>query len=241
VATDSTILMYHSLDTSGSVISLAPEVFRLHMSTLKASGAPVVPLGDVQRTPGAFAITFDDGFRSFAETAVPVLRDYNFPATVFVVSGYCGKFNDWQPRRDIARQPLMSWSELRQLTAQGIEIGAHTVNHPNLLHMPADQAAAELSDSRARLCEELGRPVNSFAYPYGQSNAKLRVVARKHFGVACGTGMALVTPESDSFNFPRIDAYYLRRPSIFERFVGGARGYIAVRRFFRSMRAAIAR
>jgi peptidoglycan/xylan/chitin deacetylase (PgdA/CDA1 family) len=240
VATESTILMYHSLDASGSVISIAPEVFRLHMSMLKESGAPVAPLSEVHRTPGAFAITFDDGFCSFADTAVPVLQSYHFPATVFAVSGYCGKFNDWQPQRGIARQRLMSWSELRQLTAEGIEIGAHTVNHPNLLRLPAEQAAAELRDSRARLCDELGRPVTAFAYPYGQSNATLRDVARKYFRMACGTGLASVTPESDSFNLPRIDAYYLRRPAIFEKFVGGARGYIAVRRLFRSLRAAIA-
>ena len=231
--------MYHSLDASGSVISIAPDVFRSHMAILKTSGAPVVPLSEAARTPGAFSITFDDGFCNFADTAVPVLRSYGFSATVFVVSGYCGKFNDWQPQPGIVRQPLMSWHQLRDLPGQGIEIGAHTVNHPNLAHMPAGQAMAELRGSRDRISDLLGLPVHSFAYPYGQSNAMLRDLAREYYRMACGTNMAPVKLESDLFDLPRIDAYYLRRPSVFERFAAGARGYIAFRRLLRSVRAAL--
>src|SRR5947209_4136673 len=191
--------MYHSLDDSGSVISIRPEVFRRHLRTLKDNGACVVPLSQVKSTPGALAITFDDGFGNFADTAVPVLQSCGFAATVFVVSNYCGKFNDWpgQPRNGIVRQRLMSWSELRDLAGQGIEIGAHTVNHPDLAHMPAASAAAELRDSRARISDQLGVPVNSCAYPYGQSNPQVREYARSCFRVACGTNLAFVRPDSD--------------------------------------------
>src|SRR5689334_22059807 len=111
----SCILTYHSLDRSGSVISIQPEVFSRQMAFLAESGTPVVPVSAVRKTTCAVAITFVDGFRNFYEAAFPVLRRYGFAATVFVVSGYCGKRNDWptQPRNSgIPTLDLMAWNQV---------------------------------------------------------------------------------------------------------------------------------
>src|SRR3954470_8233749 len=88
------VLTYHSLDESGSVISIRPDVFRRQMQTLAANGVKVVPLEDLFAHPGAVAITFDDGFANLADHALPVLEHLGLPATIFVVSGYCGKRNN---------------------------------------------------------------------------------------------------------------------------------------------------
>src|SRR6202043_11676 len=98
---ESAILTYHSLDDSGSVISVPPALFRRQMDFLAASGIPVVPLNEVMKRPGSVAITFDDGFRNFADHAVPVLERHRLPATVFVVSRYCGLTNDWPSQSTI--------------------------------------------------------------------------------------------------------------------------------------------
>jgi peptidoglycan/xylan/chitin deacetylase (PgdA/CDA1 family) len=127
----SAILTYHSLDTSGSVISVAPDLFRRQIECLLERNTLIVPLQQVFETPGSVALTFDDGFENFFRYAVPVLEKYNLAATVFVVSGYCGRLNNWpgQPKSGIPVLPLMTWDHLRQLP-ENIEIGAHTVNHP---------------------------------------------------------------------------------------------------------------
>ena len=67
------ILTYHSIDDSGSVISVSPAQFRRHMQILTEKRIRVVPLRDVQATPGAVALTFDDGYRNLVEHAAPVL------------------------------------------------------------------------------------------------------------------------------------------------------------------------
>jgi peptidoglycan/xylan/chitin deacetylase (PgdA/CDA1 family) len=233
--------MYHSLDDSGSVISTAPGTFRAQMEILRESGTPVVPLDRAPHTPGSVAITFDDAFRNFTTCAMPVLQRYGFPATVFAVSGYCGKWNQWppQPQPGVVCQRLMGWGELRDIADQGIEIGSHTVHHPDLTHLPIHEAAQELSDSRSRLSDELGRAVDSFAYPYGRSTAAVRDVAKHHYRLACGTQLAMAGAESDPFDLPRIDAYYLRRLATFRRVIGGAGAYIGFRRLLRTVRAAV--
>jgi hypothetical protein len=114
------------------VISVAPDLFRRQMEALAASRVKVVPLEAIFEHPGAVAITFDDGFVNVAEHAAPVLERLALPATVFVVSGYCGKRNNWptQPA-GIPQLPLMDWTALRGLPPL-FSLGAHTVNHPDL-------------------------------------------------------------------------------------------------------------
>src|SRR5580700_4908300 len=107
----SAILTYHSLDDSGSVISTPPVVFRRQMEFLAQSGIPVVPLDQAVARPGSVALSFDDGFGNLADHALPVLEQYHLPATIFVVSRYCGKMNNWpsQPAGGVPQLPLLSW------------------------------------------------------------------------------------------------------------------------------------
>jgi peptidoglycan/xylan/chitin deacetylase (PgdA/CDA1 family) len=207
----SAILAYHSLDYSGSAISLRPELFAQHMDALASSGTPVVPLSAVRSTPGSVALTFDDGYRSLLEHAIPVLAKHRFPATVFVVSRYCGKNNDWPTQPPgIPVLPLMDWADLREIARQGIALGAHTATHPRLTGIEEARAAAELRDGRREIEDRTSAAVDTFAYPYGDSNARVRELAAREFRLACGTRLDYVSPASDLFELPRIDAYYFR-------------------------------
>ena len=97
------ILTYHSIDHSNSVLSITPEKFLSHMTVLVDSGYQIVSLNEVatclhHQKPfpeKTAALTFDDGFQNFYEKAIPVLRKFGFPATVFLVAGWCGKENSW--------------------------------------------------------------------------------------------------------------------------------------------------
>jgi peptidoglycan/xylan/chitin deacetylase (PgdA/CDA1 family) len=234
----SAILAYHSLDDSGSPISVPPSVFRRHVESLARSGRPVVPLAEIQRRPGAVAITFDDGFRSFYEHAFPCLREFRLPSTVFVVSGYCGRRNDWpsQPA-GIPSFELMGWGELKEIARHGVELGVHTVNHPRMTDIAAEEVDREILGCREDLAQRIGRPVGAFAYPYGLSNTRVREAVKRHFALACGVELDYVEATSDPADLPRLDCYYLRQPFWFDRLttpLGAV--YVSARRRLRRLR-----
>jgi peptidoglycan/xylan/chitin deacetylase (PgdA/CDA1 family) len=238
----SMILCYHSVDPSGSVISVSPSEFGAHMDALAASGRPVVPLTEVCRRPGSVAITFDDGLRSFYQTAFPILQDHRFPATVFVVSGYAGLWNDWTSQPEgIEKFELMTWNEIAEVSRYGIGIGAHTVTHPRLTELAEADARAEMKSCRDQIQDRIGKRAVTFAYPYGDSNAVSRSLAAEFFDFSCGTALDFLNPFSDKADLPRIDTYYVRNEFLFRRLVQGKGGtYIRARRSLRGLRALMA-
>ncbi len=235
------ILTYHSIDDSGSVISLKPETFRAQIHHLVRHGIPVAPLREAPSRPGSVAITFDDGFRNFYQCAFPVLCEYRLPATVFVVSGYCGRANDWpsQPAAGIPKLPLMGWSELQEISRYGIDLGVHTVNHPRLTGIPEREVLAEFRSCREEIEARTGKPADTMAYPYGDSNRPVRQCARQAgFEVACGTSLAKLASYSDPMDLPRLDMYYFQKLFWFRSLWSlHGRGYLAVRRSLRAIRA----
>jgi peptidoglycan/xylan/chitin deacetylase (PgdA/CDA1 family) len=236
----SCILTYHSLDTSGSVISIAPTVFQEHMACLAEAGVPVVSLDRVRETPGAVALTFDDAFRNFFEHAAPVLQRHSFPATVFPVSSFCGGRNDWpsQPKNTgVPVLELMRWDELRQVARAGISVGCHTATHPPLSSLSNEKLEEELRSSRSAIEDQVGVPVDTFAYPYGDSDPRVQQAASRHFRLACGTKLGFLSPSSGVLDLPRLDIYYIQRRFWFRGFAKPyGRAYLTARGLARSLR-----
>jgi peptidoglycan/xylan/chitin deacetylase (PgdA/CDA1 family) len=234
----SAILTYHSLDDSGSVISTPPRIFRDQMEHLRRSGVEVVRLEEVALRPGAVAIAFDDAFRSFHTSALPVLRDLRIPATLFVVSGYCGRKNDWPSQAaGVQLADLMNWTELCDAVSQGMDLGAHTVTHPHLPRIDPAEAESELRQSRMEIEHRTGARVTAFAYPYGEWNPALRAAAACHFKVACTTELRFVEDGADPLLLPRLDTYYLRARLFFENLANPAgRGYLLARHYMRGLK-----
>lgn len=239
------ILTYHSLDESGSVLSLPPSVFAEQMRILYELGVQVVPLEVVRETvtgggPSArmVAITFDDGFRSMYDWGFPVLRRYGFPATVFLVTDYCGRTNSWpsQPPH-IGPQPLVGWTEVREMSGEGITFGSHTRRHPDLRSLTWREVEEELVASKKVIEEVVQAPVQAFAYPYGGYDGHVRMLVSRHFNLACATSLGFAGIRSDLFALPRLDVYYLRRPALFRRlFSAGMKAYLGLRRVGRALR-----
>jgi peptidoglycan/xylan/chitin deacetylase (PgdA/CDA1 family) len=235
----STILTYHSIDESGSVISISAELFRRQMARLAECGARVVPLKEIRRSPGAVAITFDDAYRNFLEHALPVLLEYRLPATLFVVSGRAGAVNDWSQKgyQGIPRLALMDWSELAEVVAAGVELGGHGATHADLTELGPEQARAELRRCREEIADRTGLPPACFAYPYGSTSDVVRRLAAEYYQAACGARLRYVEPNDDPFDLPRLDAYYLKNLSSFERAIQGRAGArLALRRTLRRLR-----
>jgi peptidoglycan/xylan/chitin deacetylase (PgdA/CDA1 family) len=221
------ILTYHSLDYSGAVTSVAPDDFREHMHILAERGFTGISLsalldswdGRGTLPPRPVVITFDDGFANVLEHAAPLLSGLGFRATIFVVSGRCGQTNDWPTQVSGApRLPLLSWSDLGQMTAAGFEVGAHSVTHRPLTELPQSEAAKEIVESKAAIEDRLGQTVRTFAYPFGLFSRANGNVVRKHFDGACSAKLGRARPTHDRHCLPRLDVYYLRRPIFFRLF-----------------------
>ena len=205
----SAILTYHSLDDTGSVISTPPALFERQMAFLAASRTPVVPLDETLRRPGSVAITFDDGFRNLLDHAIPTLQRHGFPATIFIVSDYCGRRNNWSTQPPgVPDLPLLSWRELSEMPST-IEVGAHTVTHPNLNRISPEECERELCTGKTEIEQRMGKPVRWLAYPYGASSPAVKVLAGRHFGLAVGTALRFLPSQPDCLDLPRIDTYYL--------------------------------
>jgi peptidoglycan/xylan/chitin deacetylase (PgdA/CDA1 family) len=240
-AARSAILTYHSLDDSGSVISVPPERFHRQMEFLASSEVPVVPLEEAMRRPNCVAITFDDGFHNFLDYAAPVLDRLRLPASVFVVSGYCGRRNNWPSQPSgVLDLPLMDWRDLASLPPS-ISIGAHTETHPHLKALSEAECDRELRDSKDRIEQRLGRQIRSMAYPYGSRSASVMAAAERYYDFAVSTSLQFLSHRSRALDLPRIDAYYLRGRFSLERlFQPFGALYVGFRSALRDVRHGIA-
>jgi peptidoglycan/xylan/chitin deacetylase (PgdA/CDA1 family) len=240
----SAILTYHSIDDSGSVISMPPATFRRHIDFLAASAIPVVPLDQVLTHPNSVAITFDDGFANLIDHAIPVLAEHNFPATIFLVTSYCGGQNNWpgQSYNKASVLPLMSWEQAAALPP-AISLGAHTVNHPDLTRLTPDDCDLELRNSQDQIRQRLGRPARWLAYPYGTSNPQVQQIASRYFDFAVGTTLSFLPANPNPPNrpnpmdLPRLDTFYLRNSFPIEKlFTPLGSAYIGARNLLRQIR-----
>ena len=226
------ILMYHQIATredTTSRLAVSPSSFaaqlkQLHeagFTTLTVSGLISALADDPARLPERpVAITFDDGFADFHRQALPLLRHYDFTATVFVTTGWIADAGPRAADRSPAR--MLCWSQIRDAAAAGIEIGAHSHRHPQLDQISRKRLHDELVTSKAVLEDGLGIPTHGLAYPFGYSNARVRQMAREiGYTHACAVGNAIADSTYDEFAVPRLTIHRSTAPTAFENIVHG--------------------
>jgi peptidoglycan/xylan/chitin deacetylase (PgdA/CDA1 family) len=140
------------------------------------------------------ALTFDDGYIDAYTTALPMLQQRGFVGTFYIVSGFIG-----QPG-------YMGWAELGALRDAGMEIGAHTVSHPDLTTLGLEDLRAQVAQSGATLAAELGIAVVSFCYPGGRFNDTVRAVASEA-GFTSATTTVQEGGQGDVYTLPRLRIY----------------------------------
>jgi len=126
------------------------------------------------------AITFDDGFISVLENALPELERRNIPATFFVPTGYLGGPPGWtKPDSPARQQRVLSAQQLAALSNHALlTIGSHSISHPDFLKLDPAQARVELEQSKAQLESMVGCKIGLFSFPHGRYNARLVELAR---------------------------------------------------------------
>lgn len=235
-------LTFHSIDESGSVLSMSAAELASLAQAIRDSGHEIVPLAELlaePEQPDRVALTFDDGFRSVFDQALPVLRQAGIPATLFLTTGFVGKENVWPGQPDWApRFPMLAWHEVEALHAAGWRIEAHTAQHADLRGQSESQLDEELGRADEALEQRLGRRPEAFAYPYGHHDDRVRRCVRRRYRWAVTTELAALSgPADDPVALPRLDSFYLRSARVHRHF-GGAlfSRYLGARRFLRRVR-----
>ena len=216
--------MYHEINEPAqawSRLAVSPAAFNEQLSylvdadytTLTAGAFAALLAQDAAVPPRTVVLTFDDGFEDFHRYAVPALTERSFTATVFVTTGWVQ-----DGAASTTRRPgrMLSWSQAAEVAAAGMEVGAHSSQHPQLDQIPGMRLHDELYGSKARLEDELGISVPGLAYPFGYSNAMVREVAQ---GAGYGYGYAvrntMANAASDLFKLPRLTVHHFTSLSEF--------------------------
>ncbi len=213
------ILMYHSVADDGppelAPYRVSPRAFReqlrylrrhgYYSTTLEEWGACIAARRPLPGRP--VILTFDDGYKNFIENAWPLLERADFKATLFVVTEKVGQLADWDKAAS-EPLPLMSWQDLKELHAKGLEIGSHSASHQDFTAIPAEGVMAEGQRARARLREELGAEATVIAFPWGRGNGAVRrVLARSGYRIGLTTWGGHSTLADDPMNLPRIEIF----------------------------------
>jgi peptidoglycan/xylan/chitin deacetylase (PgdA/CDA1 family) len=217
--TDILVLAYHAVSERWPAdLSITPARLASQLAWLTARGYRGATLHQALSDPPAektVAVTFDDGFRSVATLALPILRRYGLPATVFVATDYVGTgepmrwpgIDRWFRTEHEAELLPMGWTELAMLADAGWEVGSHTRTHPHLTRVDDASLQDELRGSREDCERQLSLPCRTIAYPYGDHDPRVVAGAR-----AAGYEAACTLPEDfrgdDVLRTPRVGVYH---------------------------------
>lgn len=170
------ILMYHHLQDLPSdatelrlTWTVAPAHFDAQMALIAQRGFHAITMAQLvgQLKEGRplpakpIIISFDDGWEEQYTVAFPILKKYHLIGTFFVYT------------RPIDHAPYMTWAQLQEMSAAGMDIQAHTLTHPHLRALSPDEAMKEIADSKSIIETRLGKPVVAFDYPFGEYNASI--------------------------------------------------------------------
>lgn len=189
---------------------VSPALFGRQMRLLRTLGYQTVSFDDLfsERQPKkAMVVSFDDGYRNYAEHAHPVLRELGFGATVFLVSGQFGGTNAWDVKLGDQPEPLLSVDEIRRLSREGVEFGSHTVDHVDLSTVGVDVAERQIRESKAAIEAVVGKPISCLCYPYGNSGEAVQLLTSE-------AGYRWGCTVRGGFNTPSTPAFGLRRTNL---------------------------
>ena len=240
------ILTYHSISDFGGPTSIPPAVFADQMRVLSDLGRRSLRLSEFIRwhegcetgEDESVLITFDDAFEDFARVAAPILQRHGFSALMFVPTQRVGSRENWLGASDPPHQ-LMDWATLRSLAEQGFEFGGHSRTHVNLTKLPAAARETEIAGSATDLAEQLCKPIEAFAAPYGRVSPEVLEAIGRHYRAGFGTHLGLPSRGQDRLNLPRIDMHYFRDTKRWAELLRGRRHYLRVRQALRVIRSSV--
>lgn len=182
----SIILMYHSITDNKDFFCVKPSDFERQIKYLRENNFNVISLDKLvwhlennNFPPKTVALTFDDGYEDNFTSAFPILKKYNFPATIFLETAVLGRE---KTNKSGVIYKMLKWGQIKEMKNSGIfEFGAHTLNHPKLSQLNLMSVEKEIIQSKEILEDMLGKKCVFFAYPFGDFNEQTIIIAKKNF------------------------------------------------------------
>lgn len=196
------VLYYHSIQKSGeNELMMDPELFRSHLQWLKDNNYTSLTMEEfynyikynTQVPEKSVVITFDDGYIDNYTNAMPIINEFDFDTTIFMVSDFVGNPN------------FLTESQLKELEKNKINIESHTANHLDLAKLPKEKQREELQQSKNRLNNLLNEKVEYVAYPYGSYNDDTKNITREiGYKMGFSTDSGWASGDDDLFSIPRV-------------------------------------
>jgi len=213
------ILMYHSISQEATSaykpFAVSPGLFIEHIEYLRRHNYTPMTVtqlaqarsqesGSLPERP--IVLTFDDGLADFYHSALPVLKQYDFRATLYVVTAYVNGTSQWLRNKGEEMRPMLSWEQIQEISEQGIECGGHSHTHRQLDILPAASARDEIVRSKEELERHLQRDILTFSYPYGYYTAGIqRMVHDAGYTSACTVQYTASSPHDNPFALTRLN------------------------------------
>lgn len=239
------VLMYHKVnDLTPNPTTVPTAVFEEQMGLLAELGYVPVSLEQVRAhyvdgaslPAGAVLISFDDGYRDNLVNAVPILQRHGYPAVIFVPIGFLDGDRPLPHEEALrtlgVRNETVGWDELAALEEGGVRVESHGIGHRPVSELGLAEAAREISLSKLRLEERLGRRVDAYAFVKGS----LADYRPEHVSLVQQAGYSLGFTSVSGANGPKTDRYRLHRynvepypPRTFELVLSGACDLISMK------------
>lgn len=238
------VIMYHrvinnSEDEGVHGTYIYENIFREHMQYLKDKNYTVITFRDLdkiswrnrfEKDKKYIILTFDDGYKDNYDLAFPILKEFGFKATIFLMGS--STYNEWDVKASGEKEfPLMSVDMIKEMQDYGIEFGAHTFNHPKINTLSNDEIEHQIIDVKKPLEEKIGREIITFAYPYGILNDYAKEMAKKAgYTFALATDSGSVCLSDDLYQIRRIAIFPNTNLFSFKRKVAGNYNFIKIKR-----------
>jgi peptidoglycan/xylan/chitin deacetylase (PgdA/CDA1 family) len=192
------VLLYHRIIKRSDVkgkhkIWVYEDKFYRQMKFLKDSGYKAITFEDIHTKSTSAGknviITFDDGYEDNYKVAFPILKEFGFKAVIFLVTGM--QRNEWGIVEGEPALPMMNLEMIKEMMDYGIEFGGHSRNHRDLTKLDPQEALNEIAGCKSDLEQKFGKTVISFSYPFGATNATLKLMAAESgyiYGISTNTG-----------------------------------------------------
>jgi len=210
--TKAIILLYHNIDSSSKHnFEKQMQFIKEHMQPISLNELIDCLVKKKPSPPKSIIITLDDGYENFYHYAYPILKKYQIPATIFLVTGYVNtKKTFWWDNNCVKQRSILSWSQIKEMAKNGINFGSHTINHYNLTTLSDKDIEEELRVSKEKIEQELKKPVTGFCYPFGKKehyNQKIKeLVIKAGYQYAVTAEFGHINQSSDLFLLKRVPA-----------------------------------